>query len=56
MQFDSTEDLIKWIKDCPECAASKIQILQMDLDQWKSIVKEQQTEIHRLENELARRY
>lgn len=55
MNFDNTEDLIKWVKECPECAASKIEILQLDIEQWKLVAKEHESEIRRLENELTRK-
>jgi hypothetical protein len=54
MNFDSTEDLIEWVKDCPECAASKIEILQLDLQQYKILLRDNEAEIRRLENELSR--
>jgi hypothetical protein len=54
MNSMTTEELIKWVKECPECAASKIEILQLDLEQYKIVLKENEAEIRRLENELAR--
>ena len=50
------ETLLEWATRCPECAVAKMEILQMDLDEWKLIAKDRETEIHRLENELARGY
>jgi hypothetical protein len=52
----SKEELLEWVTKCPECAVAKIEILQMDLDEWKLIAHYREQEIHRLENALARGY
>jgi FtsZ-binding cell division protein ZapB len=52
----SKEALLAWVTECPECAVAKIEILQMDLDEWKSIANYREQEMHRLENQLARGY
>ncbi len=52
----SKEELLEWVTKCPECAVAKIEILQMDLDEWKSIAQYREQEMHRLENALARGY
>jgi hypothetical protein len=50
------QNLLEWVTKCPECAVAKIEILQMDLDEWKLIAKDREIEIHRLENALTRGY
>jgi hypothetical protein len=55
MSQDS-EDLLAWVIKCPECAVAKIEILQMDLDEWKLIAHHHEQEIHRLGNALTRGY
>jgi len=52
----SKEDLLAWVTECPACAVAKIEILQMDLDEWKLIARDREIEIHRLENALSRGY
>ena len=56
LMSQNEETLLQWATRCPECAVAKIEILQMDLDEWKLIARDRETEIHRLENELARGY
>jgi len=52
----SKEALLAWVTECPERAVAKIEMLQMDLDEWKLIAHHREQEIHRLENALARGY
>ena len=56
LMSQSKEDLLAWVTECPGCAVAKIEILQMDLDEWKLIAKDREIEIHRLENALSRGY
>ena len=46
------EELIKWVKECPECAAAKIERLQIDLEEWKSMAKHYESENIRLGNQI----
>ena len=56
LMSQSKKTLLEWTTRCPECAVAKIEILQMDLDEWKLIAQHREQEIHRLENALARGY